>query len=271
MLTQDLYKKISYGIYFLLLLVILGYHFKINSLSKTNENLVNDKIELLGFKKNSVQKVNKVVEDLKKENEELKNKLKDPEVIEKIKYVVKTKYETFTVQVTLDEIPPYFLLKDSNEIPVCEFEYRDEIKFTTLPTTYDITSVILEDHNYTYLIITDYENKEHKIELGKEKLQSEVIKVKPKEKIFKPSLTAGINLNISNKVSVAPVLNLNLISYKKHSFLSPSYIFTENALGLELYSYNIGGEKKLIKNTNVGVTIHKNTNTYYGTSLTVKF
>ena len=264
-------KKLNYLIHAVLLLSLFFSQAKVRMLKTGRETLIDEKMELLDFNKNVSRKSSKVISDLTQENNSLKNKLKDPEIVERIKYIVKTKYKTSYEYVILDEIPSYYLYEDSNKIPICQFEYDGKVKFSTLPVSYDITTIVLENHNYTYLKVTDFQNKEYQIELKKELLESEVIKVKQKEKLFDPSVYVGLNLSYSDSIKLNPIITFNLLNYARHNFISPSYLFQENAIGLEIYSYNIGSEDKVIKNTNLGLTVYQNTRTYYGINLTTRF
>ena len=271
MLSKSFYKKLNYLIHIVLLLLLFLSHARVSRLSRTKRELISDKMELLDFNKNISKKSHLVISELTKENDALKNKLKDPEIVEKIKYIVKTKYKTNLEYIILDEVPSHYLYEDSNKIPICLFEYDGKVKFSTLPVSYDITTIVFDNHNYTYLQVTDYKNKEYKIELKKEQLESQVIKVKPKEKLFDPSIYVGLNLSYSNSIELNPTITLNLFNQGKHNFISPSYLFQENAIGLELYSYNIGSEDRIIKNTNLGLTVYQNIRTYYGINLTTRF
>lgn len=263
--------KIHIFAYSLLIFVICFYKFKDFLNQRTNTKYKEYNMELLGFQKNETKRSSRIISDLQKENTDLKDKLKDPEIVKEIKYVIKTKYQTEYVQVSLSEIPAYQLILDSNNIPSCEFKYDQQIDFISLPKKYSFTTILLDNYNYTYLIIEDYQKNKHKIELAKTKLETQVIQPKPQPKRSSPSLSLGINANLSDSFSVDPTLNLNLLTYGKHSFASPSYLFSSNAIGLELYSYNIGDENKILKDTWIGLTYHLNTKNYYGLNVSTRF
>lgn len=264
-------KQIHVIAYCILIFVIAFYKFKDNLNQKINTEYKEQNMELLGFQKNETQRSSKIIEDLQEENSDLKVKLENPEIVKEIKYVVKTKYETKYVQVSLSEIPEYYLILDSDNIPSCEFKYDEQIHFASLPKEYSFTTILLDDYNYTYLVIEDYEKNKHKIELSKSKLEAEVIQPKPPKKKSAPSLSLGINVNFSDSFSIDPTVNLNLLSYGKHSFLSPSYLFSSNAVGAEIYSYNIGDENKILKDTWIGFTYHVNSKNYYGLNVSTRF
>ena len=273
-LNMNSNRFLPYFIFFTyaaLFFYILDLKAKQNKITSEKKRLVKENLDLLGFQQNESKTTRKIIKDLSDENEELKKKLKNPIVQEKIKYIVKNRYITQQVQTELAEIPSYYLYLDSDKIPVCEFYYSDTVTFKTLPKTYEISTVILEDYNYSFLEVTDYENVKHKIEISKTKLDTQVTQVKEPVKIFNPSLHLGINVNYSDSLNINPTLTFNFLSYEKNKFISPSYLFSENAIGLELYSRNLGSENKLIEDTWLGITYHKNLKNYYGLNISTKF
>ena len=257
--------------YFILGFYIFDLKTKQKKIANERKKLIKENLNLLGFQENESKTTKKIIKNLSDENEQLRKKLENPIVQEKIKYIVKNRYITQQVQTELAEIPSYYLYLDSDQIPVCEFYYSDTVTFKTLPKTYEINTVILEDYNYSFLEVTDYKQTKHKIEISKTKLDTQVTKVKEPIKIFNPSIHLGINVNYSNSININPTLTFNFISYEKNKFISPSYLFSENAIGIEFYSRNLGSENKLIEDTWLGLTYHKNFKNYYGLNISTKF
>ena len=230
-----------------------------NRVNKELQSLTDDYVKSIGFKENQISSLNSVVSDLKVQNSDLKEKLKNPKIVEKIKYVVKTKYQTKLVYTEYPDIPSEHIYFDTNGVPLCKFEYSDAAKFTTFPLSYKFTSIILEDYSYTYLNIKDYTGKIHKIELEKNKLETEITRVKEKKFNTTPALKLGASFSLN---STTPTISVSFLNYQNYSFLSPVLNLSTPSLGVEIASKKITA-LPFIKNTYMGMSYNSFLNRPY--------
>lgn len=251
--------KIHYLIYLVMFSMFYSQETQKNKIDKKLQSVTKDYIETIGFKENQIASLDSVVSTLKTENSELKEKLKNPQVVEKIKYVVKTKYETELVYVEYSDIPSEHIYFDQNNIPVCKFEYSETVKFTTFPLQYKFTNIVLEDYSYTYLNIKDYTGKIHKIELEKNKLETEVTRIK--EKKFNTSIDLKLGASFSLKTTT-PTISFSFLNYGNYSFLSPTLNLSTPSLGVEIASKKITAFP-FIRNSYAGVSYNSFLNQPY--------
>lgn len=262
-------------IVFVVLMMALVFSFIDNNKKSSQlESLKNDYLESEGFYKNKELKLNEAISILDENNKTLKEKLNNVKNNSKIEYLIETKYITNTVVQTLDHIPESYIYYDSNNIPICKFEFKlEKPTFTSLNVDYTLSTIIEEGYSYSILNIKDYEGKTYEILMSKKQLESKVIKIKPKKKILNPKISLGMSINYSDELSLDPVLTLNLIELNpKLNIVSPSILLQSKAIGVSLIDYNLGSKDKLISDSWLGLGVYKNFNkTYYSINISSRF
>ena len=236
-----------------------------------------ERISKLEEKETLLQSKNKtlesVISEIDGENENLLSQialLKSRK--EKIKYVDVIKYKTKEVVVIKETLPPSFIYKTEEGMPICSFEFDNNYVFKVIPIEYKLDLVKSNKSTSVVLKAKPLEEKEY-YTLPVEINESSSIKVTKYPKI-EPNISVGIAMAYSNKLELSPLIQVPFVHLSENlDILSPKVTFNDSiSLGVNVIDYNIGNKLPIVTDTWLGFgPSFSLQNNYFEITLTSKF
>ena len=225
---------------------------------------------LLESKNKSLEKV---ISEIDKENETLLSQialLKSKK--EKIQYVDVIKYKTKEVVVVKETLPPSFLYKTKEGMPICSFEFDEDNIFTVIPIEYKLDLVKSDKSTSVILRAKPTEEKEY-YTLPVEIKESSSVKITKYPRV-EPNISVGLALSYSDNLQISPTIQIPFLHLSSSlDILSPKITFNDSvSLGINIIDYNIGDKLPVVTDTWVGLgpalSLDKR---YFEITLTSKF
>ena len=191
---------------------------------------------------------------------------------EKIKYIDVIKYKTKEVVVVKENLPPSFIYRTEEGMPICSFEYKENYIFKVIPTEYKLDLVKSDKSTSVVLKAKPAEEKEY-YTLPVEINESSSVKIKKFPRI-EPNLSVGIALSYSNNLQLSPVFQVPFIHLSDNlDILTPKITFNDSvSIGINAIDYNIGSNLPVVTDTWLGFGPGFSVqNRYFEVTLTSKF
>ncbi len=226
---------------------------KYKDLLERNENSVQE----LEITRNSVRSLSSVLSEKDEETERLKAIITDYENRpEQIRYIVKTETILVGNEETATELPPDYLFRFENGLPVSRFATTEEgYTFNTFNVTFETTTVVSEDETAVSLSAISSFEPELRYQIP---ITSEVVRVR-EHKIFEPHILMGATASLDTKPlggDLSASLYVSLLHPTEDlDLLAPRISFNTNSfrIGGDIISYNIGKPLPIVTDLWIGI------------------